>query len=340
MAARLVLIEGLPGAGKSTLAQALLRACEARGLAARWWYEEVADHPVYLFRDLAGLRAVVDDLAAGEFAPVIAAALAQWRRFAASVAAGDGLVIADGALFGYLAWSLFPFGAPEATILDYLAAVADILRGAETRVIYLRQGDPAATWRWLGDRRGADWERRAIERACGSPYGQRHGLRGFAGLVAFWSAYGQIADTAFARLPPPKLRLGASADDWAGNLARAAAFLGLAPIAAPPTTVADLGRRAGRYLRRETEREQRATVFARDGALWLTGVPHLWPQNRLLPLPSGDFAVESFPFTARFAPGRLMLEGPELLGGSVVGVWEREAEDSSRRGQVRTPLLC
>jgi thymidylate kinase len=46
---KLILFEGVPGSGKSTLAQTILRDLVRQGIPARWWYEEDADHPVYIF---------------------------------------------------------------------------------------------------------------------------------------------------------------------------------------------------------------------------------------------------------------------------------------------------
>ncbi len=73
---KLILVEGLPGSGKSTTAHALARLLAGRRVPVRWWYEEEINHPVYAFRDRASLRQVVDDLARGEYRRVIAAALA------------------------------------------------------------------------------------------------------------------------------------------------------------------------------------------------------------------------------------------------------------------------
>jgi hypothetical protein len=86
----------------------------------------------------------------------------------------------------------------------------------------------------------------------------------------------------------------------------------------------------GSYVRREGGSELRAEVVLREGALSLAGLPELWPQNRLVPLAAGEFAVQSFPFRVMFGggvPGRgtqMVIDGPELLGGVVAGLYVRE----------------
>jgi thymidylate kinase len=75
---KLILFEGVPGSGKSTLAQTILRRLEHHGIPARWWYEEDANHPVYIFQDQQSLRRRLDQLS-GQYRAVIADALEQWR---------------------------------------------------------------------------------------------------------------------------------------------------------------------------------------------------------------------------------------------------------------------
>ena len=75
---------------------------------------------------------------------VIAAALRQWRRFAALVGAGDEIVVIDGCFFGYLTWSLFPLDVSEAEILADLAEVERIVAPLNPALIAFRQADVAA----------------------------------------------------------------------------------------------------------------------------------------------------------------------------------------------------
>jgi hypothetical protein len=326
---KLILLEGMPGAGKSTLAQGVERELELAGVAARWWYEEELGHPVYCFRDLVGLRRVVADLGNGRHGRVIESALATWREFAASVAARDEIVVLDGCLFGYLTWSLFPFGVSEAEILDYVAGVAAILRAVEPCVVYIRPDDVAASWRRLFAARGEVWAESAVARATTSAYGERNGLVGFEGLVAYWQAYQRLVDETFARLPLTKLTLGMG-EGQASFLPTVLEFLGIEPGSNAVALEGGLARYVGSYLRRDGVAAAGAQVALRDGTLSLAGVPELWPQNRLLPVGKGEFAVEAFPFRVKFAddaPGlgtQMAIEGPELLGGVVAGRYARE----------------
>jgi thymidylate kinase len=326
---KLILVEGLPGAGKSTTAQFLARQLARRGIAARWWYEEELGHPVYLFRDRASLRQVLDDLAAGRRRRVVADALRHWRRFVAEARRSDPIALLDGCLFGYLTWTLFHFDAPEPEIAAYVERVAEIIRPLDPCLVVLRQPDVAGAMARLCARRGEATARGYIERAAGSPYGERRGLSGFDGLVAFWEAYRQIADAVLARLDLAKRVIEEADGDWPARQRAILAFLGLPPAAEEPIAPADLARCVGDYIAVEPADGRACRVWLAGDALLIDGLPEVWPATPLLPRSPGRFAVESLPFEVEFdgdAAGvvtRLTARGPDLLGGAVGGVYAK-----------------
>jgi energy-coupling factor transporter ATP-binding protein EcfA2 len=120
---KLILLDGVPGSGKSTLAQTLLRHLRRQGIPARWWYEEDAAHPVYVFHDSASLRHVLAELSSGQHPHVVTRALAQWQHFVDAVQAEEEVVLLDGCLFGYLTWSLFPLALPAREIRGFAGLV-------------------------------------------------------------------------------------------------------------------------------------------------------------------------------------------------------------------------
>lgn len=326
---QLILVEGVPGSGKSTLAQWLARQVADQGGAIRWWYEETLGHPVYLFRDLDSLRGVVADLEGGRADRVIAAALARWARFAADLRAGDETLIVDSCLFGYLTWSLFPFEVPEGEIAAYVSAVLRLLAPLDPVVIYLRQDDVAHSLERLGARRGEELARAYIARATGSPYGRRRGLAGFAGLVAYWTAYRDLTDRLFAALDCPAVAIETTAGDWGAYQRRAAAFLDLPPAAEGVVPPAELAAFCGRY-RALSGAGGHCTIALEGGHLHADGLPEVWPRTRLLPRGGGTFDVQSLPIALTFRPVAagmdLAVTGPAMLGGPVAGAWARIAD--------------
>jgi thymidylate kinase len=169
MNAQIVLVDGIPGSGKSVVAQTIKRRMREAGQHVRGWYEEELDHAIYLFRDAATLQRVTDDLFSGAHERVIAAALDKWRSFAEEALHTGTSVVADGAFFGYLTWTLHYLDRPEAETRAYILAVQDAMAAFMPRLIYLRQRDVAATMRNLVAVRGQGWAERTIRKAVESP---------------------------------------------------------------------------------------------------------------------------------------------------------------------------
>jgi thymidylate kinase len=334
---RLILVEGLPGAGKSTLAHRIARHLARLGRPVRWWYEEERGHPLHAFDDRESLGRVVDDLFSGHHARFVAAVLDRWRGLASTLAGGDGTVVMDGMLLGHLTWSLFPADVPPAEIEGYVRTAAGHLRGLRPALLYLRQPDVGAAVRRTCRRRGGATEAAWTRRATQNPYARRRGLEGFAGMVAFWSAYGALADALFEEVDLPKLAVEVGPGAWAGASAGALRFLGLPPARDPAPPPEQLARYTGAYIRTDGDRPARCEVALRRGALSLDGAPGVWPRTRLIAdgpsVPPAAFALESLPFRAEFdaiaaAPGgetglRMRLSGPELLRGRVDATYLR-----------------
>jgi thymidylate kinase len=327
---RLILVEGLPGSGKSTTAHLLSRHLQSLDVSVRWWYEEEVGHPVYVFQDDTSLRQTLDDLNAGRFRVLIEAALAQWRQFVALLTASGEIGLIDSCLYGYLTWSLFPHGAPESEIQAYVAAVEQIVAPLDPCLIYFRQEDVARSLRRLVDRRGGITEQRFVQKAVQSEYGQRRQLAGFDGMVAYWTAYRQVTDTAFARSSLPRLAIETSAGDWPTYRHEVLAFLDLPPLAEVDVPAVVLQEYVGMYTFGDGDGHDSATVSMDGDALILDGVPCVWPRSRLLPRLDGKLDVESLPFAVRFERDafgtvvRMVIAGPELLGGSPPAVLTRQ----------------
>ncbi len=212
---KLILIEGIPGSGKSSLAQFIAHTLAHQGIACRWWYEEENNHPLYVFHDQASLLHTIDALANGRYREVMAAALEKWKAFAQNSQSSETVVILDGCLFGYLTWSLFPLDIPAEEIQSYLSQIKQIILPIHPCLIYLYQQDTAQALEKICERRGGETGSRLIAQATLSTYGQRRGLQGFDGMVAYWKDLRSLIEAAFSRFDVSRLPL----ENAAGRLA-------------------------------------------------------------------------------------------------------------------------
>jgi hypothetical protein len=312
MTAQIILVDGIPGSGKSVVAQTIKRRMRESDQHVRWWYEEELGHAIYLFRDAATLRRVTANLFSGAHEGVVAAALEKWGSFAAEARHAGTTVIADGTFFGYLTWMHHYLDRPEAEARVYVRGIQEALASVRPRLIYLRQRDVAATMRNVLAVRGPGWAERAIGKAVESPYGRAHGLNrvdGFEGLTRFWSDYQALEEGLFDDARLAKLAVDVAVGSWAPVEATIAAWLDLP--AARAIDPGDLGRFAGVY--RATDGSV-AHVELAGGSLCVHGLHQVWPGQQLIPLGGDAFEVLSLPFTIRFDGAAMRVEGPELLG--------------------------
>jgi hypothetical protein len=313
MNAQIVLVDGIPGSGKSVVAQTIKRRMREADQHVRWWYEEELDHAIYLFRDAATLHRVTDDLFSGAHEGVIAAALEKWASFAQEAVHTRTSVVADGAFFGYLTWTLHYLDRPEAEARAYVRGVQDALASLRPRLIYLRQRDVTATMRNLLAVRGPGWAEGTIRKAVESPYGRARGLNrvdGFEGLTRFWSDFQALEERLFDDARIAKLAVDVAVGSWTPVEASIGAWLDLPTVQA--IDPGNLGRFVGAY--RATDGSV-AHVEQAGGSLRIRGLHQVWPGQRMIPLGGDAFEVLSLPFTIRFEGPAMLVEGPELLGG-------------------------
>ena len=323
---RLILIEGLPGSGKSTTAQFLTRTLTKAGIANRWWYEEEKGHPVYLFHDVPSLQQTLQDLADGDYRRVIAAALDKWQQFSDDLRSSDTVVLLDSCLFGYLTWTLFPFDVPSTDIRSYIAEVERIISSHHPCLIYFYQDDLSQALERICDRRGGDTRDRFIRNATQLPYGERRGLQGSEGMVTFWAAYRALIDTVRAALDIPALAIENAAGDWQTYQREVVNFLALPLLGEESTAQVDLEQFAGVYIGGSAS----CTVWLDNGGLVVDGLPHVWPRSRLILRSDITFDVESLPLAVTFVDDAfgttsgMVVSGPELLLGKVDAVLVKE----------------
>jgi DNA polymerase III delta prime subunit len=260
----LLLIEGLPGSGKSTTAHLLCRHLERQGRPTRWYWELESPHPVFEFQEaLDG-----DQLRAG----FVETALANWTRFAAGLATRRELVILECSWFQSAVHPMLLLDWPETRIARYIASVERIVADIRPLLVVLRVSDVGARLRELEGERGP-WCRELLEpRICASPFARARNLHGAAAVIGYLEAFRDLTDALCDRLHIETLVLDAS-DATVSFVDRIGRALGLPPCVRVETPLADLERFAGLYTRADSEDGCRILTDGTD--LFVDGAPPL-----------------------------------------------------------------
>jgi hypothetical protein len=313
--ARLIFVEGFPGAGKSTTAQFLARRLARHGQAARWIYEEEVPHPLVPPRPAGGYP---------DWTAFADARVARWRTFAGAASDYDVTVIPESALLQGPVYTMLTRDAEPAVIETLVHRLLEAVAPLRPALVYLERRDPRAAFRAIGERRGMAWLLHHVQASTGYAFTRARGLSGLDGLLAFWGAHGELCDAIVEKLALPRLVLEGGPDGGRERRRRLCDFVGVAFEDDPVLDPADMARLTGRY----SDGTRQVTVEVADGRLVLRGV--LWFTNALLPVTRTVFDVESWPLRLIFEGDRrepapaFRCDGPRLAGGPW-GLFTRQA---------------
>jgi hypothetical protein len=314
--ARLIFVEGFPGAGKSTTAQFLARLLARQGGLARWVYEGERPHPLVPPQPPPGLRS---------WETFVDAYVARWRAFAAAAERHDVTVVPESALLQTPIATMLMGNADPAmidTLVRRLAASAAPLRPS---LVYLSRRDPEAAFRAIGERRGMAWLLHHVQASTAFAFTRARRLTGLDGLLAYWRAHADLCEAIVDGLAVPKLVVESDPGGWKERRQRICDFVGVPFEDEPVADTAAIARVTGRY----GDGKREATVVLMDGRLVLRGV--LWFTSALLPVKRNVFDVESWPVRVTFEEDTargvraFRCSGPRLPDGDPSGLYTRIA---------------
>src|SRR5262249_1663674 len=183
---RLVLIEGMIGAGKSTTAERLAAWLTDRGKDARAFQEGADDHPIRT-RAVDLLRGVPPASDPKVYDP------GQWDALADRCARGSETVIVESTFLQNSVMPHFVDDAPIAVVKEVFADLAARIAPAAPLLVYLRPSDVAAAIRRVHADRGEPWSSPTHAFVSAYPSARRRGRAGVRAVVELhrsWRAIG------------------------------------------------------------------------------------------------------------------------------------------------------
>jgi hypothetical protein len=314
--ARIILIEGFPGSGKSTTAQFLARLLARRGGRARWIYEGELPNPL------------VPPVPAGDYQSweqFVDLRVERWRAFAAAASDHDATIVPESALLQLPVFTMLRRNVETSIIAGLVDRLVEAIAPLRPTLVYLGRRDPEAALRALEKSRGLSWLLHHAGNSDGYAFTQARGLSGFDGLFAYWRAHAELCDAIVEAIDVPKLVLDVDAGGWPERRRQICDFVDVPFEDEPAPDAAELERIVGCY--RDGRRE--VTVEMVGGRAVMRTI--FWAASALLPVRRDVFDIESWPMRASFdtdSTGRVHsfhCAGPRLAWGAPPGVFERVA---------------
>jgi hypothetical protein len=173
---KLVLIDGIPGSGKSTTAHLLAIQAARCGIPVQWLCEDQEPHPVNIWN--------VD-----EPNTLARESLQRWQTFTQQASQASTLTILESTLFQSTIRLLFEQNMPLLEIQRYFTDVTQTILPLQPVLIYFRHPDLVTTRHHIVQERGTTWQRSITWRLTHIPYSQQRGYRGYDGAIQFLRDY-------------------------------------------------------------------------------------------------------------------------------------------------------
>lgn len=208
-----IFIEGIPGSGKSTMAEKICAKAKAGGIDAKWYLEEAHDHPVHP-RPSQKSRLGPE---------LVSRFLSGARSFFAEEMSGQTLHILEGTAFQ--STIRFLMEEEHEDIENYFRAFEEIFIPLSPVLIYLRPHDAKHHSRFISDYRGEWWTAKVARYLEKTSYCSNQHLLGVQGMHEFWSRYATLCDSLVKSIRMPQITIDVIPHEWDRHLSEALAFL-------------------------------------------------------------------------------------------------------------------
>jgi hypothetical protein len=206
---QILFIDGLPGSGKSTAAEAVGGSISD----SRVFVESAPNHPLLVSTPDqmgAAFADIHERYSAGSFA---AAALGRLESFLEG-AGHNVLYVFESHPIQSTVRVLFQLDAPQTTILQFWSNLQDRLAVVQPRLIYFQESHPLQALKEINRKRGPIWESYLVEALEQSPWMRARALSGVEGADQMVVAYADLIDQLAKLWRFPILKLHARPENY------------------------------------------------------------------------------------------------------------------------------
>ena len=289
---RLILVNGISGAGKSTTAREISRQLQANSIPHRWLHEECSNHPLRI------TKRCPDDANCDDVAAYVDWSILHWERFTTLVASEGPLHVVDGYVFQSTILNMINDEEPIEAIRLFFDRLMATIAPLQPLLVFLRKRDLRASFESAWRTRGDWWKRISIDIPDKVPFSgdeiasyEERGLRD-------WERIQRIYQELVRSASIDTLPIDTTACEWPVYHRQICDRLQLPYYGAiTATDGATDPAIIGTYMDPD-EGSRRIRVKSVDGKTYCES---FWPLMELVPVGPMQFEILSFPILLRFA---------------------------------------
>jgi hypothetical protein len=294
----LIIIEGLTGLGKSTMAHFVNRQLDRNQVSNFWIHEGELLHPLIKEED--------EDLEPKEFSALM---LARWQKFLEKCRDERKIAVVEACLFNNVIETLFANNVEREELIAFGRQMEAILCPCNPAFIYLKREDIPSALAWSLEKRGESFRDFVIEYVMDTAYAQKRNYVGYEGMVRFWEDLWAILDEIYQGYSIDKIEIDSTDGDWARCNIEVLTFLGLAYVPDAVISKEEAAQFVGDYQLEGSK--QKWWVWYDEGG----GKLVVNKNTVLIPMDEMRFVMRSFHFEMVFSRGK----SGEVLGFEVQG---------------------
>ncbi len=226
---KLILVEGLPGSGKSTTTTYLAELLRQGGATVAAYLEKQPGHPLNVGGELHPSGRTIGDEFFRRYTieSFIDESVRRWQAMVSDAEQEATVNILDSYPYQNSVRVLLQLDATIDQLRVYAQEVETLMQPLAPILIYLDRQDLGEATRAISQQRGEAWTAYVVEVITRSPYAQRRGLVGPSGVLTILQTYQRVVTELLDESRLPRVVLMDCASRWEACAEQLRAFLAL-----------------------------------------------------------------------------------------------------------------
>ncbi len=228
---KLILLDGLPGSGKSTTAEYLAARIRQCGSAVRLLMEVQEDHPLNVGGPLHPAGETTGEALFARYTTesYVEESLRRWEKFVSLAETVGTVHVVESYPYQNSVRILLQMNADPRLLRDYARDVEKTIQPLQPVLLYFDHRDVDRVITNISERRGREWTGYGIRVVTKCPYARERRLEGFPGVLTMMRDYKALMDALLRESSLPTLTLEDCSDRWESCYRQIESFLALPP---------------------------------------------------------------------------------------------------------------